>query len=176
MKYLIAQIGNLVRSFIHRSDSENAPTPNTTQDPTEFLLADNKKQSIVGSGVAISGNLNCQDHLIIDGQFKGSIQASENTVVIGCNGLVDGDIKANNLCVKGKVIGDISLTETIVITETGTIVGSLRAAKISLEQGAKYKGIIQIDPIEELESASDAVPDESTPQRSVPESSALEPS
>lgn len=179
MKDLVAQAGNFVRSFIHRLGSGKPPTP-TISEQTFDLIVDEKKQSIVAEGVAIAGQLNCQDDLSLEGQFKGSIQATEYTVVIGSNGLADGDITAKNLLVKGKVVGEISVADRIVIAKTGTIIGNLQAAKVELENGAKYKGVIEIDPIEQEATASDSTsdtsPGETSPTPPVSGASAMEPS
>jgi len=175
MKDLVAQVGNFVRSFNHRFGSEKTPTP-TISEQSFDLAVNEKQQSIVAEAVAIVGQLNCQDDLSLEGQFKGSIQAAEYTVVIGSNGLADGDITAKNLLVKGKVVGEISVADRIIIAKTGTIVGNLQAARVELENGAKYKGIIEIDPIEQeataTDSASDASIEESAP--SVSAASAME--
>ncbi|MDB2360612.1 polymer-forming cytoskeletal protein [Porticoccaceae bacterium] len=175
MKDLVAQVGNFVHSFNHRFGSEKTPTP-TISEQSFDLAVNEKQQSIVAEAVAIVGQLNCQDDLSLEGQFKGSIQAAEYTVVIGSNGLADGDITAKNLLVKGKVVGEISVADRIIIAKTGTIVGNLQAARVELENGAKYKGIIEIDPIEQeataTDSASDASIEESAP--SVSAASAME--
>ena len=68
------------------------------------------------------------------------------------------------------------MKETIVIAKTGAITGNLKAAKVELENGAKYKGIMLIDPVEIPTSSSDSTSDKSTSEHSVSESSALEPS
>jgi cytoskeletal protein CcmA (bactofilin family) len=177
MKDLVAQVGNFVRSFYHRLGSEKTPTP-TISEQSFDLTVNEKNQSIVAEAVAIVGQLNCQDDLSLEGHFKGSIQAGEYTVVIGSNGLADGDITAKNLLVKGKVVGEISVADRIIIAKTGTIIGNLQAARVELENGAKYKGIIEIDPIEQeataTDSASDTSIEESAP--SVSAASAMEPS
>ena len=177
MKDLVAQAGNFVRSFIHRLGSEKTPTP-TISEQSFDLTVNEKKQSIVAQAVAIVGQLNCQDDLSLEGQFKGSIQAAEYTVVIGSNGLADGDITAKNLLVKGKVVGEIRVADRIIIAKTGTIVGNLQAARVELENGAKYKGIIEIDPIEQEATATDSASDTSIEESasSVSAASAMEPS
>ena len=175
MKDLVAQVGNFVHSFFHRLKSEKTSTLPKTHQPTNSL-SDIKHQSVVGLGVSVTGDLNCQDNLCIEGQFKGNIQASENAVVIGSNGLVDGGILSKNILVQGRVIGDIKVTETIVIAKTGIITGNLQAAKVELENGAKYRGIMQIDPIETPALSSESNPEKLSPEREVSESSALEPS
>jgi len=177
MKDLVAQAGNFVRSFIHRLGSEKTPTP-TISEQSFDLKVNEKQQSIVAEAVAIVGQLNCQDDLSLEGQFKGSIQAAEYTVVIGSNGLADGDITAKNLLVKGKVVGEIRVADRIIIAKTGTIVGNLQAARVELENGAKYKGIIEIDPIEQEAAATDSASDTSIEESvsSVSAASAMEPS
>ena len=177
MKDLVAQVGNFVRSFYHRLGSEKTPTPTISQQSFD-LTVNEKQQSIVAEAVAIVGQLNCQDDLSLEGQFKGSIQAAEYTVVIGSNGLADGDITAKNLLVKGKVVGEIRVADRIIIAKTGTIVGNLQAARVELENGAKYKGIIEIDPIEQEATATDSASDTSIEDSasSVSAASAMEPS
>ena len=175
MKDLVAQAGNFVRSFYHRFGSEKTPTP-TISEQSFDLTVNEKKQSIVAEAVAIVGQLNCQDDLSLEGHFKGSIQAGEYTVVIGSNGLADGDITAKNLLVKGKVVGEISVADRIIISKTGTIIGNLQAARVELENGAKYKGIIEIDPIEQEATATDSASDTSIEESatSVSAASAME--
>jgi cytoskeletal protein CcmA (bactofilin family) len=177
MKDLVAQVGNFVRSFYHRLGSEKTPTP-TISEQSFDLTVNEKKQSIVAEAVAIVGQLNCQDDLSLEGHFKGSIQAGKYTVVIGSNGLADGDIIAKNLLVKGKVVGEISVADRIIIAKTGTIIGNLQAARVELENGAKYKGIIEIDPIEQEATATDSASDTSIEESatSVSAASAMEPS
>jgi cytoskeletal protein CcmA (bactofilin family) len=177
MKDLVAQVGNFVRSFIHRLGSDKIPTPAISEQSFD-LTVNEKKQSIVAEAVAIVGQLNCQDDLSLEGHFKGSIQAGEYTVVIGSNGLADGDITAKNLLVKGKVVGEISVADRIIIAKTGTIIGNLQAARVELENGAKYKGIIEIDPIEQEATATDSASDTSIEESatSVSAASAMEPS
>jgi cytoskeletal protein CcmA (bactofilin family) len=176
MKDLVAQVGNFVRSFYHRLGSEKTPTP-TISEQSFDLTVNEKNQSIVAEAVAIVGQLNCQDDLSLEGHFKGSIQAGEYTVVIGSNGLADGDITAKNLLVKGKVVGEISVADRIIIAKTGTIIGNLQAARVELENGAKYKGIIEIDPIEQEATATDSASDTSIEESasSVSAASAMEP-
>ena len=177
MKDLVAQVGNFVRSFYHRLGSEKTPTP-TVSEQSFDLTVNEKNQSIVAEAVAIVGQLNCQDDLSLEGHFKGSIQAGEYTVVIGSNGLADGDITAKNLLVKGKVVGEISVADRIIIAKTGTIIGNLQVARVELENGAKYKGIIEIDPIEQEATATDSASDTSIEESatSVSAASAMEPS
>jgi cytoskeletal protein CcmA (bactofilin family) len=119
MKDIVAQAGNFVRSFIHRLGSEKTPTP-TISEQSFDLIVDEKKQSMVAESVAIVGQLNCHEDLSLEGQLKGSIQATEYTVVIGSNGLADGDISAKNLLVKGKIVGEIRVADRIIIAKTGT--------------------------------------------------------
>ena len=178
MKDIVAQAGNFVRSFIHRLGSEKTPTP-TISEQSFDLIVDEKKQSMIAESVAIVGQLNCHEDLSLEGQLKGSIQAAEYTVVIGSNGFADGDIAAKNLLVKGQVVGEISVADRIIIAKTGTIIGNLQAAKVELENGAKYKGVIEINPIEQAvtatESASEKSSEKSLPTASLSGTSAMEP-
>lgn len=179
MKDIVAQAGNFVHSFIHRLGSGKPPTP-TISEQSSDLIVDEKKQSMVAEAVAIVGQLNCQDDLSLEGQFKGSIQATNCTVIVGSNALADGVITAKNLLVKGKVVGEISVSDRIIIAKTGDIIGNLQAARVELENGAKYKGVMQINPMEQAmtttESASENSSEKSVPPASLSGTSAMEPS
>ena len=179
MKDIVAQAGNFVRSFFHRLGSGKTPTPTISKKPSD-LMVDEKKQSMVAESVAIVGQLKCHDDLSLEGQIKGSIQAEKCTVIVGSNALVDGDITAKNLLVMGRVVGEINAAEKIILAETGTIICNLQAAKVELKSGAKYKGVMQINPIEQAvtttESVSENSPEKSPPTASLSGTSAMEPS
>lgn len=103
-------------------------------------------ESVLMSDVIIEGHLHCDENLMIDGHFKGSISAQNNIVEVGPNGRVFANISANKVIIAGAVKGDISAKNRVILAETGRLNGNIKAAGVDLENGAKFKGIIEMDP------------------------------
>jgi cytoskeletal protein CcmA (bactofilin family) len=86
---------------------------------------------------------------MVDGQFKGTIAATNNTVAIGPNAIVYADISANKVVIQGAIKGDIKAKNTVVLSASARVSGNIQAAVVDLEHGARFKGIIEMDPPQE---------------------------
>jgi cytoskeletal protein CcmA (bactofilin family) len=126
-------------------------------------------QSVLMSDVMVEGELHCDQNIMIDGQFKGTVAAENNTVAIGPNALVYADISANAVLIEGAVKGDIKAESRVVLSPSGRVSGNIHAAVVKLEHGARFKGVIEIDPPQE------EVVDVSVEQALKVESAAMEP-
>jgi cytoskeletal protein CcmA (bactofilin family) len=103
-------------------------------------------KSVFKSDVRIQGQLHSNENLVIDGLYQGHITAQNNTVAVGSSGQVSANIIAKKVIVEGEVIGDISAEDKVVLTASGTVTGNIKAAVVDLENGARFKGIIEMDP------------------------------
>ena len=103
-------------------------------------------KSVFMSDVKIQGHLHCDENLVIDGLYKGNITAKNSTVAVGLSGQVSADIVADKVIVEGELIGNISAEDKVVLAASGTVTGNIKAAVVDLENGAKFKGILEIDP------------------------------
>ena len=112
--------------------------------PCMSALLDAK--SVFKSDVRIQGQLHSNENLVIDGLYQGHITAQNNTVAVGSSGQVSANIIAKKVIVEGEVIGDISAEDKVVLTASGTVTGNIKAAVVDLENGARFKGIIEMDP------------------------------
>jgi cytoskeletal protein CcmA (bactofilin family) len=115
---------------------EPAPAPRVAPPP--------KVEARVGQSVVIKGQIFGQEDLWLDGEIEGSIELPENKLVIGKSGKVHADIKAREVDVLGSVRGDIQAREKITIRKDANLVGNLKSATISIEDGAFFKGSIDI--------------------------------
>lgn len=106
-------------------------------------------KSVVMSDVTIEGELHCDQNLVVDGQFKGVIMAPNNTVAIGPNALVYADIVANKVVIQGALKGDIKAGCSVVLNTNAKVSGNIEADVVDLENGARFKGIIAMDPQQE---------------------------
>jgi cytoskeletal protein CcmA (bactofilin family) len=84
------------------------------------------------------------ESLYIDGRVEGSINLSGNRVTVGRNGVVAANINAREIVVLGKVRGNLTASDRVDIRSDGSLTGDVIAARISIEDGAFFKGGIDI--------------------------------
>lgn len=98
----------------------------------------------IGPSVLIRGELSTTEDLTIEGRVEGKIDLDHHVLTIGPNGRVEAEVLAKVVNVIGKVDGDISATEAINILETATVDGALSAPRVGIEEGAFFRGQIDI--------------------------------
>jgi len=101
-------------------------------------------QAIISKGLFVKGEVSGTESLYIDGKVEGSISLPGNRVTVGRNGQVSANITAREVVVLGKVRGNISATDRVDIRAEGALSGDVAAARISIEDGAFFKGGIDI--------------------------------
>jgi len=104
---------------------------------------------MIGSTVVIDGNITSAEDLIIEGKVSGTITAAGHEVTVGQAGQLNANISAKIVRIEGKVEGDISGGEKVIISKTGNVLGNIDAPRVTLEDGAKFKGSIEMDPDEQ---------------------------
>jgi len=102
------------------------------------------EQATIGKGLYIKGEITGSESLFIDGKIEGSINLPGNRLTVGRNGNVTASITAREIVVLGKVKGNISATDRVDIRAEGALTGDVAAARISIEDGAFFKGGIDI--------------------------------
>jgi cytoskeletal protein CcmA (bactofilin family) len=115
------------------------PRPATSSSTT--TTAD---QATIGKSLVIKGEVTGSESLYIDGRVEGSINLAGNRVTIGRNGVVAANINAREIVVLGKVRGNITASDRVDIRSDGSLTGDVVAARISIEDGAYFKGGIDI--------------------------------
>jgi len=101
-------------------------------------------QATIGKGLFVKGEISGTESLFIDGKVEGSISLPGNRVTVGRNGQVAANINAREIVVLGKVRGNVSATDRLDIRAEGSLSGDVSAARISIEDGAYFKGGIDI--------------------------------
>lgn len=143
-----------------RKEEEPTPRPSGSQPPT---LGGNEgvpmqttasrfdaeqqtpsRAATIGKGVSITGQIFSREDLIIDGEIDGTIEAHEHKITIGPNGKVKAGIKAKDIVVIGTVQGNVEASDKIDIRKDARLVGDIKTARISIEDGAMFKGSIDI--------------------------------
>jgi cytoskeletal protein CcmA (bactofilin family) len=100
----------------------------------------------IGQSIQVKGELTGSEDLIIDGQVDGKIHLEEHNLTVGANGRITADIKAKGVVVLGQVNGNITATDRIEITPSGSVQGDLRAQRVALADGATFRGAIDMKP------------------------------
>jgi cytoskeletal protein CcmA (bactofilin family) len=99
----------------------------------------------IGPAVSIVGDIDCETDLLVEGRVRGRVRLRDVTLVIGSQGLVDGDIRGTRVVVHGVVRGSIWASERIEVAASGAVHGSLSANRIVLADGAIVNGRVDMD-------------------------------
>lgn len=118
-----------------------ASEPAVAARPVATTTAD---QATIGKSLVIKGEVTGSESLYIDGRVEGSINLSGNRVTVGRNGVVSANINAREIVVLGKVRGNLTASDRVDIRSDGSLTGDVIAARISIEDGAFFKGGIDI--------------------------------
>jgi cytoskeletal protein CcmA (bactofilin family) len=129
------------------------PTPKST-NPS----AAGNPHTLLGRTVVVQGQLSSGEDLLIEGQFEGNINLEDHCLTVGKEGHVKAEIRARQVVILGSVTGNLAAREKIEIRRTGHMVGDLIAATVAIEDGAYFKGGIDISRDDEQEASRDATP------------------
>jgi len=99
----------------------------------------------LGSSLHVKGDISGTEDLLIDGSAEGLIQLDDRKLTVGPTAKVTADINARDVVVYGYVKGNVRAKGRIEIKKDGSVVGNLTTAQIMIEDGADFKGSIEID-------------------------------
>ena len=125
------------RTFTPPAEPLNVPRPASAPLNTQ-------EQATLGKSLVIKGEVTGSESLYIDGRVEGSINLPGNRVTVGRNGVVSANISAREIVVLGKVRGNMSASDRVDIRGEGSLTGDVVAQRISIEDGAYFKGGIDI--------------------------------
>jgi cytoskeletal protein CcmA (bactofilin family) len=112
----------------------------------------------LGPGLHVKGEIIGTEDLLIDGSVEGRIQLDEWKVTVGPTAKLTADINAHEVVVYGYVKGNVRAKGRIEIKKNGSVIGNLTTAQIMIEDGANFKGSIEIDKSTPKESDKDVSP------------------
>src|SRR5258707_2143360 len=140
-------------------DKKKPDTPQASVPERKNLLANKKSTDAVrpldaianretgwlGSSLHVKGDITGSEDLLIDGSVEGLIQLDERKLTVGTTAKVTADINARDVVVYGYVKGNVRARGRIEIRKDGSVIGNLTTAQIMIEDGADFKGSIEID-------------------------------
>src|SRR5215510_11722572 len=124
-----------------RSQPTYGSTFGTT--PQQSATTAEKKVAVLGPTLRFKGELSAEEDFILQGRIEGSINHTQ-TVTIGSDGVVVGDIHARHIVIDGSVEGDLHGQEAVVVHQTGRVTGNIFAPRVGLVEGAYFSGRIDM--------------------------------
>jgi cytoskeletal protein CcmA (bactofilin family) len=110
-------------------------------------------QDSIGKAVKIEGQIYSKEDLYVDGDVEGSIELQEHRLTIGPNGKLHSNVKAREVVILGNVQGNVEVTDKLEIRKDARVVGDIKTARIVIEDGAYFKGSIDIVKAEPTKSS-----------------------
>lgn len=98
----------------------------------------------IGKSVLVKGELSGSEDLYIDGEIEGTVELRDHNLTVGPNGRVRANLNAKEITVQGKVQGNVRASDKIEIRKSGSLIGDIITARITIEDGAYFKGSIDI--------------------------------
>jgi cytoskeletal protein CcmA (bactofilin family) len=123
----------------------NAKKPDTKSADTMLDAAAGHESGRLGSSLRVKGDITGTEDLLIDGAVEGLIQLDGRKLTVGATATVKADINARDVVVFGYVKGNIRAKGRVEIKKDGSVIGDLTTAQIMIEDGADFKGSIEID-------------------------------
>ncbi len=100
----------------------------------------------IGPSVKMKGELSSRERVVIKGRFQGRIDSEDHDLLIEEEAVVEADLHGKNITIKGRVKGNVTATGSIVIGEKAEMVGDIHGPRVSIQNGAKFRGSIRMLP------------------------------
>ena len=100
---------------------------------------------MVGPSILVQGDMTGDEDLVIQGRVEGSISLKKNLVTVGKDGRVNATVNAQTIRVEGAVEGELRGKEQVIVTRTGSVSGNIVAPRVTLEDGCRFKGAIDME-------------------------------
>jgi len=104
------------------------------------------EMAVIGSSIQIDGDLRGDEDLRIEGNVTGTVELKNSVLTIGKEGKVTAGVYAKSIAVDGEIKGDLYATERVSVHVNARVQGNIIAPKVSIEEGAHFKGSIEMDP------------------------------
>jgi cytoskeletal protein CcmA (bactofilin family) len=118
---------------------------------------------VLGKSVMVKGQIISREDLTIDGEVEGTVELQEHRLTVGPNGKVTAAVKAREIVVVGTIHGNVEASDKIDIRKDAKLVGDIRTARIVIEDGAYFKGNIDIVRAEQRPAVASTPKPQSAP-------------
>src|SRR3984957_12293488 len=136
---------------------ETAPMSSSNPTPSHSTT-ESRGPANIGKAVMIKGQIFSREDLTIDGEIDGSVELHEHRLTVGPNGKLQAGVKAREVVVLGTIHGNVEASDKIDIRKDAKLVGDIKTARIVIEDGAYFKGSIDIARPEAAKSPAPSQP------------------
>lgn len=98
----------------------------------------------IGQSVHIQGELTGHEDVTVEGRVDGRITVQEHSLTVAPTGVIHAEVRARSVLVEGQVVGNITADDRVEIAESGSVIGDIRAARVVLAEGARFRGSIDM--------------------------------
>jgi cytoskeletal protein CcmA (bactofilin family) len=130
----------------HGEPSRSPVSPPGATTTAHTVISAASPSTVIGPSLKIKGEVKGSEALQIDGKVEGPILVTGHELTVGSNAELISEIEAGAVTVYGKVVGNVQAHSRVDIKRDGSIIGDISTARISIEDGAHFKGRIEIDP------------------------------
>lgn len=120
--------------------------PISTSSSSRLGSSNARSSARLGASLQIKGHITGTEDLQIDGKVDGPITLRGHALTVGVSAQVNSEIHAAEVVVFGKVVGNVHARDRVDVKTDGSVIGDISTARISIEDGAHFKGRIEIDP------------------------------
>ena len=128
--------------------------PMSTAPAMSYTPSETRGPAVIGKSVMIKGQIFSREDLTIDGEVDGSVELHEHRLTVGPNGKLQAGVKAREVVVLGTIHGNVEASDKIDIRKDARLVGDIKTARIVIEDGAYFKGSIDITRAETTKPAA----------------------
>jgi cytoskeletal protein CcmA (bactofilin family) len=139
-------------------DARKETAPMSSMPPARFEPESRGGSATIGKAVKVVGQISSREDLYVDGEVEGTIEALDHKLTVGPNGTVQAAVKAREVVALGNIKGNVEATDKIEIRKDAKLTGDIRTARIIIEDGAYFKGSIDIVKPEPAKGAPKAQP------------------
>jgi cytoskeletal protein CcmA (bactofilin family) len=127
--------------------------------------------AVIGRSIQINGDLRGGEDLRIEGDVSGTVELRNSALTIGKEGKVRADVYAKSIAVDGETKGDLYATERVTVHVNARVQGNIFAPRVSIEEGAHFKGSIEMDPAAVEKALGIGADNKAAPKRPTKEAS-----
>ena len=114
-------------------------------EPQPVLSNHSSKPAVIGTTIQVSGDIVGGENLLVEGRVEGTIRLDKHDLTIGVSGTAHANLTAKLVRIEGEVVGDVVGLERVVIAASGRVRGNITAPHVLVEDGARFKGMIDMD-------------------------------
>jgi len=150
MKQIKENVSNKIKTYQGQTNEEVVEQGQSVRDAKQNRPATSNSSTegyaAIGASIRIRGDVSGDENLIIQGEVDGTVKVVGHNVTISQTGKVKANITAKQIIVEGELVGDMLGEEKVIIRQTGNVHGNIVSPRVTLEDGALFKGSIEMEP------------------------------